>query len=450
MNKEYKRILIANRGDSAVRVIRACKEMGIETVSVCSKADKDAFHNRIADFSVCIGDVKSKDSYLNSYNILAVATEYKVDAIHPGIGYLAENADFAELCERCGIDFIGPSSNVINLMGNKFEAKSVAKECGVPVIGDNSLEASSYNDCLKHANEIGYPLILKASNGGGGKGIRVVGCEENLPHLLETCQKESEQVFGKSSILIEKYIENGKHVEVQVLADQYGNVIHLGDRECTIQRKNQKLIEETRCATLPNEVRKSMYQDAINICKHIGYVGLGTVEYILDENNSYYFMEMNTRMQVEHTISELITGIDLVKEQIKIAQGAPLLLKQKNIQFNGYAMQCRILAECFKGDFVPSHGKITRFDMPGGLGVRVDTSYEMGNVVSPYYDSLLCKICCYGIDKLEAIGRMVRCLNEIRIEGVENNKEFLVDIIKSPRFLQGDYTTAYLDTIVNA
>lgn len=449
MKKQYKRILVANRGDSAIRVIRACKEMGIETVGIYSKADKGLLHSRIADYSVCIGDVRSKDSYLNSYNILAVATYYKVDAIHPGIGYFAENADFAELCEKCGIDFIGPNSRAISLMGNKVEAKKAAKECGVPVIGDNSIEVLNYEDCAKYAGEIGCPVILKASNGGGGKGIRVAEYESDIPHLFEVCQREAEQVFGKSSILLEKYIEKAKHIEVQVLADKHGNVIHLGDRECTIQRKNQKLIEEARCNTLSTKVRNSMYQGAVDICKHIGYVGLGTVEYILEPDNSYCFMEMNTRLQVEHTISEMITGIDLVKEQIRAAQGEALAYKQEEVNFNGYAIQCRILSEYFNGEFMPDHGRITRFDLPGGPGVRVDTSYEMDNIVTTYYDSLLCKICCHGRDKLEAVNKMIRCLEEMRIEGVGNNREILMNILKDNRFLPGEYTTTFLDTEIN-
>jgi acetyl-CoA carboxylase biotin carboxylase subunit len=449
MNKQYKRILIANRGDSAVRVIRACKEMGIETVSIYSKADKGSLHSRIADISVCIGDVRSKDSYLNSYNILAIAIYYKVDAIHPGIGYFAENADFSELCEKCGIDFIGPGSNVIRLMGNKIEAKKIAKGCAVPVIGDNSIEVADYKDCIAYANEIGYPVILKASNGGGGKGIRVAACELDIPHLFETCQREAEQVFGKSNILIEKYIEKGKHVEVQILADKYGNVIHIGDRECSIQRKNQKLIEEAKCNILTKKVRDSMYQCAIDICTQIGYAGLGTIEYILDADNSFYFMEMNTRLQVEHTISEMVSGIDLVKEQIRVAQGERLQYKQEDIKLNGYAIQCRILSEYYNGNFVADHGKITNFHAPGGLGVRVDTSYEMDNMVTTYYDSLLCKISCHDIDKSQALKKMIRCLEELRIEGVSNNREILITILKDSRFLEGDYTTTFFDTEID-
>lgn len=447
MKTKYKRILVANRGDSAVRVIRACREMGIETISIFSKGDKGAFHTRLADYSVCIGDVQSKDSYLNAYNVLAVATDYKVDAIHPGIGYFAENSDFSELCESCHIDYIGPSSANISLMGNKVRAKKTAKEVNIPVIGDDSVEIANYEECIQYARKIGYPIILKAANGGGGKGIRVVNKEEDLFRSLEICLKEAEKVFGSSSILVERFIDHAKHIEVQVLADQYGNVIHLGDRECTIQRNNQKLIEESRCATLDEEIRNKMYQGAIDICKHIGYVGVGTIEYILEDNKSFYFMEMNTRLQVEHTISELITGIDLVKEQIRVTQGEQLLLKQEEIKIQGYAIQCRILAEYYNGMFIPDCGKITRFDMPGGFGVRVDASYEVNNVVTTYYDSLLCKICCHDQDKIQAVNKMLRCLEEMQVEGVSTNKEVLMNILKDSRFLNGDYTTTFLDIL---
>lgn len=450
MNKKYKRILIANRGDSAVRVIRACKEMGIETVSIFSKSDKGTLHTRLADYSVCIGNAQSKDSYLNAYNVLAAATYYKVDAIHPGIGYFAENSDFSELCESCDIDYIGPSSANLSLMGNKVEAKKVAKKSNVPIIGDDSVEINNYEECIQYARKIGYPIILKATNGGGGKGIRVVSTEEDLFRAFEMCLKETEKVFGVSSILMEHFIEHAKHIEVQVLADRYGNIIHLGDRECTIQRKNQKLIEESRCITLDEETRNRMYQGAIDICKHIGYVGVGTIEYILKDDNSFYFMEMNTRLQVEHTISELITGIDLVKEQIRVSQGQPLQYKQEEIKFQGYAIQCRILAEHFNGMFIPDCGMITKFNMPGGFGVRADSSYEVNNIVTTYYDSLLCKICCHDQNKIQAVHKMIRCLEEIQIEGVSTNIEFLINIIKNPKFLVGDYTTTFSESLKQA
>lgn len=447
MNNKYKRILVANRGDSAIRVIRACKEMGIETVSIYSKADEDAFHTRLSDYSVCIGDVHSKDSYLNAYNILTVAIEYKVDAIHPGIGFLSENADFCELCESCNLDFIGPSSSIISLMGNKAKAKRMVKQLHISIIGEEIIEITELKNCLQYAKAIGYPIILKAVNGGGGKGIRIVYNEDDLSRALELCQKETKKVFGSESILMERYIENAKHIEVQVLADKYGNVIHLGDRECTIQRKNHKLIEETRSDILDEELRNMMYQGAIDICKHVGYVGVGTIEYILEDNKDFYFLEMNTRLQVEHTISEMITGIDLVKEQIRATQGEKLNIEQNDISFNGYAIECRILAERFAESIKPDCGKITRFDMPGGFDVRVDASYELHNNVTPYYDSLLSKICCHGKDKEEAVNKMLRCLDEMRVEGVSTNKELLMKILKDQRFLTGDYTTRFFDDL---
>lgn len=444
MNKKYSRILVANRGDSAVRIIRACKELGIETVAIYSKADRGVLHTRLADYAVCIGDVKCTDSYLNSYNILAVANKYKVDAIHPGIGFFSESSRFAQLCRECEIDFIGPDSELIYKLGNKIEAKKIAKSCNVPVIGDNSYDVRTKEECISLISTMGYPIILKAANGGGGKGIRVVEEEKDLLSAYDICLKESKQYFGDSTILLEKYIEKAKHVEVQIIADQYGNVIQLGDRECSILRSNQKLIEETRCCTLSDKTRNEMYQCAIEICKNIGYVGVGTIEFLVEEDESFYFMEMNTRLQVEHTISELLTGVDLVKEQIQIAQGMELSYKQQDIEFHGYALQCRILAEYYTDKFIPDSGKILRFDMPGGFGVRVDSAYEVGNTVTTYNDSLLCKICCHGKSKLEAIKKMVRSLEEMQIEGIRTNKNVLIEILKNPRFLTGEYTTTFL------
>ncbi len=446
MSKKYNRILVSNRGDSAVRVIRACKELGIETVTIYSKADIGSLHTRLADYAVCIGDSKSSNSYLNSYNIMAIAKEYNVDAIHPGIGFLAESSDFCELCEACNVDFIGPKSSVINKMANKIEAKKFAEKCNVPIVISKSFEYFS-DECIEFAGRIGYPVIIKAAYGGGGKGIRVVNKHSELKSSLESCFKEAKAYFGESNVLIEKYIKNAKHIEVQIIADKYGNVIYLGDRECSIQRHNQKLIEEARCSTISDTLRSKLYEGAINICKSIQYEGLGTVEYLVDEDDRIYFIEMNTRLQVEHTITELITGIDLVKEQIRIAQGEALSYLQENIQFNGYAIETRILAEYYNGNLIPDYGEITHFFIPGGLGVRVDVAYESGNVVSLFYDSLLCKICCHGKSKDEALIKMIRCLDELEIRGVRTNKEFLMKILKDKRFKEGDYNTNFLDEI---
>lgn len=446
MSKKYKRILVANRGDSAVRVIRACKEMGIETISIYSTSDRDLLHTRLADISVCVGNAKSKDSYLNAYNILAVATKYNVDAIHPGIGFFSENPEFARLCEQSNIDYIGTDSSIIELMANKMNAKKVARECGIPIIDECNMEVSTIDEYYENIQKIGFPLILKAANGGGGKGIRVVYNEDELRHSFELCIKETERSFGKGNLLIEKYIASAKHVEVQVLADKYGNVIHLGDRECSIQRNNQKLIEEARCNTISNELRNKLYQDAVNLCRYIGYTGVGTVEYLVTDSGSYYFIEMNTRLQVEHTITELITGIDIVKNQIMISQGEPLQLQQEDIHFRGYAIQCRILAEYYNnGNIVPDYGKIFIFNMPGGFGVRVDTSYEVFNPVTTYYDSLLCKISCSGQNKVEAVNRMLRSLEEMQIDGIKTNKDLLMNILRDSRFLNGNYTTEFFE-----
>ncbi len=449
MEKQYKRILIANRGEIAVRIIRACKEMGIETVSVHSNIDKEKLHTRISDYHICIGSASNTGSYLNSYNILSAAENMKVDAIHPGVGYFSENKDFAELCESCGIDYIGSDSNILNLMGNKIEAKRIAQQCGVNVIGDNSVEVQSESDCFHYIDKYGLPVVLKAANGGGGKGIRVIKTKDEVNYCLELCKKEVKTTFGSSTILIENFIEHAKHVEVQVMADQYGNVIHLGDRECSVQRSNQKLIEEARCNNINHEVCEKMYKDSIKICKYINYVGVGTIEYLLLPDGTYYFMEMNARLQVEHTITEMLTGVDIVKEQIRIAEGKRLQYNQEDIVFRGYALQCRITAEYFKDDFSPSFGAIKKWHLPGGFGVRVDTGYELNNEVTPYYDSLLAKICCQEATKEAAINKMITSLKEIEIEGILTNIPFLIRLLKDDKFLSGNYTTDFIQKIIS-
>lgn len=446
MKKTYKRILVANRGDSAVRVIRACKEMQIETVAIFSKVDRKSLHTRLADYSICIGGAEGKDSYQNSYNVLSAAIHYEVDAIHPGIGYFAEDPRFSELCKACNIDYIGPSSNCILQMGNKGIAKNIAKKLGIPVVGNESVTVNNFEDCFKSVKKIGYPIILKATGGGGGKGIRVVYKEEDLMRAFELCIKEMGNGYRKNGVLVESYIEDIKHIEVQVLADKFGNIVHLGDRECTIQSNNQKLIEESRSDALDKRIREKIYKTSIDICKYIGYVGVGTIEYILGKDNTLYFLEMNTRLQVEHTLSELITGVDLVKQQIKVAQGEQLNFQQEDIEFQGYGIQCRILAGDFSNGFIPDCGEITRFDMPGGFGVRIESAYELGNVVTSYYDPLLCKICCHDDNKTKAIKKMIRCLEEMRIEGVSTNKETLIDVLRDKRFTSGNYTTNFLKT----
>lgn len=449
MTKHYKKILIANRGEIAVRIIRACKEIGIQTISVYSKEDKEALHTRLADYKICIGNGQNKDSYLNSYHILSAATYLKADAIHPGIGFFAESTDFAQMCKLSGIDFIGANNNALQIMGNKILAKQAAKECKVPIIGDDSVEVKTVEDCLTYIAENGLPVILKSAEGGGGKGIRVIYSIDDLEKSLTNCKKEAEASFHKNSILIEKFYEGAKHVEVQVLGDKYGNVIHLGDRECSIQRYNQKIIEETRCTNISEELRNKIYEESIKICKKINYEGPGTIEFLVLQDGSYFFMEMNTRLQVEHTITEMLTGIDLVKEQIRIAEGNQLKYEQQDIHFQGFALQCRILAEYLNdnGKLLPSYGRIKSWHMPGGFGIRVDTGYEIYNSVTPYYDSLLAKICCHGNSKEEAVNKMLSCLEEIRIDGISTNVNMLQLILKDYNFTHGSYDTNYVKTL---
>lgn len=444
MTKDFKRILLANRSDCAVRIIRACKEMGIETVTIYSVEEKGAFHTRIADHSICIGETAYSESYLNAYKILSIASKYNVDAIHPGIGFLAENSDFAQLCEKMNICFIGPGSNIIDMMGNKITAKNVARECNVPILSDICIEELENEDILLRVKKNDYPVIIKATQGGGGKGIRIANTEDELVDSISICKRESEQSFGEGSIYVEKYITDAKHIEVQIMADKFGNVIHLGDRECSIQLHYQKLIEEARSSNISEELREKLYMDATTICKKIGYVGVGTVEFLV-MGDEYYFMEMNTRLQVEHTITELITGIDIVKEQIRIAQGETLQYKQNDIHINGVALQCRITSQ---PELIKNHGRfgyITKYNMPGGYGVRVDSGYENNMKIDYLYDPLLCKICCYGSNKSEVVHRMIRCLNEMQIEGVGTNRDLLLNILNDTSFLRGDYSTNYVE-----
>lgn len=443
MNK-YKKTLVANRGEIAVRVIKALKEMGIKTVAVYSYADRDALHTKIADESVCIGPANAIESYLNTYRILSAASMKQVDSIHPGIGFLAENSDFPELCNEYGLDFIGPSSDIINLMGNKDRAKKVARDCGLPIIKGSDSPVKSLDECRNIIKQIGTPVVLKAASGGGGKGIRIIADEMHINTSYNLCKKEAEAAFHNDDLIIEQFLQDTRHVEVQVLGDKYGNVIHLGDRECTIQRANQKLIEEARCININDEIREKLYTDAVKLAKHIGYVGAGTVEFLVLQNGKHYFLEMNTRLQVEHTITELVTGIDIVKEQIKVSGGEKLTIRQEDVQFKNYAMQCRILAEDVKDSFVPSFGKISGLSLPGGFGVRVDSGFACNDTITPYYDSLLLKLCCFAADKESAIKKMRVCLEEIYIDGIHTNIDFLKFIINDQRLLEGTYNEKYV------
>ena len=441
MNK----VLIANRGEIAVRIIRACKEMNIKTVAVYSQIDKDAMHTRLADEAICIGPANSSKSYLNFKNIIEAANITGSDSIHPGFGFLSENSQFAKICEESNIKWIGPSYKVIELMGNKSNAKEKMKEAGVPVIPGSEGSLKSLKEAIKIANKIGYPVLLKASAGGGGNGIRIAYNQEELEKNYTLVKQEAEIAFNDDELYIEKFIENPRHVEIQVLADEHGNVIHLGERDCSIQRKNQKAIEETPSTAIDEKLRNKMGEVAIKAAKTSGYTSCGTVEFLVDKDKNFYFMEMNTRIQVEHPITEMRTGIDIVKTQIRIAAGEELKLKQKNIDFRGHSIECRIHAENPSKGFRPSPGTITGLNLPGGNGIRVDTAIYEGYTIPPTYDSMIAKIITHGENRNEAISKMRRALEETVIEGVDTNIDFLLTIMKNPNFIRGKFDTSFID-----
>lgn len=440
-----KRILVANRGEIAVRVIRACKELGIETIAVYSEADKNAMHVKLADEAYCIGGKLSKDSYLNFVNIFSVATLKNVDAIHPGYGFLAENAEFARMCKHHNVIFIGPSPKMIEEMGNKDVARKMMNEAGIPVVPGSTGVITSERQALEVTEEIGYPVIIKAAAGGGGKGIRIAYSEQELIKGLSITRAEAETAFGNSSIYLEKYIEKFRHIEFQILADHHGHVIHLGERECTIQRRLQKLIEETPSSILSSNMREEMGKASISAAKSIGYQGAGTIEYIYDyENHKYYFMEMNTRIQVEHTVTEMVTNIDLIKEQIKIANGEHLSISQEDVKLTGWAIECRINAENPEIDFRPSAGTVKVYHAPGGLGIRVDSALYTNYMIPPFYDSMIAKLIAYGANREEAIARMIRSLEEFVIEGVQTTIPFHLKILNDKTFRRGEFDNNYL------
>ncbi|MED4516450.1 acetyl-CoA carboxylase biotin carboxylase subunit [Bacillus subtilis] len=442
-----KKLLIANRGEIAVRIIRACRELGIETVAVYSEADKDALHVQMADEAFCIGPKASKDSYLNVTNIVSVAKLTGTDAIHPGYGFLAENADFAELCEEVNVTFVGPSADAISKMGTKDVARETMKQAGVPIVPGSQGIIENVEAAVSLANEIGYPVIIKATAGGGGKGIRVARTEEELINGIKITQQEAATAFGNPGVYIEKYIEDFRHVEIQVLADNYGNTIHLGERDCSIQRRLQKLLEESPSPALDSEIREQMGDAAVKAAKAVGYTGAGTVEFIYDYNEQrYYFMEMNTRIQVEHPVTEMVTGTDLIKEQIKVASGMELSLKQEDVEFEGWAIECRINAENPSKNFMPSPGEIKMYLPPGGLGVRVDSAAYPGYSIPPYYDSMIAKVITYGKTRDEAIARMKRALSEFVIEGIETTIPFHLKLLEHETFVSGEFNTKFLET----
>lgn len=441
MNK----ILIANRGEIAVRIIRACKEMNIKTVAVYSEVDKDALHTKLADEAVCIGPAAPNKSYLNIKNIIEAACITGADSIHPGFGFLSENAQFAKICEESNIKFIGPTSKVIDLLGNKSNAKELMKEAGVPVIPGSNGSVKGLKDAVLVAEEIGYPVILKAAAGGGGKGIRVVNSNEELETSYNIVKQEAKISFNDDEVYIEKFVKNPRHVEIQILADEHGNIVHLGERDCSIQRKHQKIIEETPSTLVDEKLRHKMGNAAVKAAKTAGYTSCGTVEFLVDSDKNFYFMEMNTRIQVEHPITEMRTGIDIVKEQIRIAAGEELKFKQKEIEFKGYAIECRINAENPLKNFMPSPGTIKEVNLPGGNGIRIDTAIYNGYKIPPNYDSMIAKIITYGVTRNEAIAKMKRALEELVVDGVDTNRDFLFEIIRNPNFIRGNFDTGFIE-----
>ncbi|MBM7650434.1 acetyl-CoA carboxylase biotin carboxylase subunit [Bacillus ectoiniformans] len=441
-----KKLLIANRGEIAVRIIRACKELGVETVAVYSEADKEALHVQIADEAYCIGPTASKDSYLNFTNIISVAKLTNCEAIHPGYGFLAENADFAELCRECNITFVGPSPEAITQMGTKDVARDTMEKAGVPIVPGSDGIIKNTEEGIKIASELGYPVIIKATAGGGGKGIRVARDQQELEKGINMTQQEAATAFGNPGVYIEKFIEDFRHVEIQVLADTHGNVIHLGERDCSIQRRMQKLLEETPSPALDQNIRAQMGDAAVKAAQAVDYTGAGTVEFIYDEpNNKFYFMEMNTRIQVEHPVTEMVTGVDLIKEQVRVASGETLTLQQEDVEFNGWAIECRINAENPEKNFMPSPGRIEAYLPPGGFGVRVDSAAYPGYMIPPFYDSMIAKLITYGATREEAIARMKRALSEFVIEGVHTTIPFHLKLLEHDKFVEGDFNTKFLE-----
>lgn len=440
-----KKILIANRGEIAVRIIRTCKELGISTVVVYSEADKYALHTQMADEAICVGPKQSKDSYLNMANILSACVLTGCEAIHPGFGFLSENPKFAKMCEQCNIKYIGPNYRIIELMGDKAQAREIMKKAGVPVVKGYEKDIKDENHALEIAYDIGFPVIIKAASGGGGKGIRIVRNESDFKHNFNAAKLEAKSCFGDDRLYIEKFIENPRHIEFQILSDKFGNTIHLGERECSIQRNNQKVLEESPSTFLDKKTREEMGNIAIKVAKAVGYENAGTVEFLVDKDLNYYFMEMNTRIQVEHPITEMVTGVDIVKEQIKIASDMKLDLKQEDIFIKGNAIECRINAEDPDNNFRSSPGKIKELYIPSGAGVRVDSAIYSGYEIPPYYDSMIAKIITYGQSRDEAIIKMKRALGEFSISGIKTNVDFQYEILMEDNFKKGNYDTTFIE-----
>lgn len=441
----FSKILIANRGEIAVRVIRACRELGIETVAVYSEADKEALHTEMADEAICIGPARSSSSYLNMQQVLSAAIVTGAEAIHPGFGFLSENSLFAAICEECNIKFIGPKGTTIDAVGNKINARRIMLEAGVPVIPGSDDAINDVDEALEIAKKVGYPVMLKASAGGGGKGIRKVQSAKDLPQAFQSAQSEAKAAFGNDDMYIEKIIYPAHHIEVQILADSFGHTIHLGERDCSLQRNNQKVLEETPSTIINEEQRAHIGELAVRAAKAVSYENAGTIEFLMDESGEFYFMEMNTRVQVEHPITEMITGIDIVKQQIRIASGEPLDIQQKDVEFRGHAIECRINAEDPAHNFAPSPGKIKRLILPsGGLGLRVDSAMYTGYTIPPYYDSMIAKVIVHDENRFDALMKMQRALSEFVSDGVVTNVDFQMDLTSHPSVLFGSYDTSFL------
>lgn len=441
----FNKILIANRGEIAVRIIRACREMGIQTVAVYSEADKDCLHTLLADEAICIGPAVSGQSYLNMERILAATVAMKADAIHPGFGFLSENAKFAKLCAECNITFIGPSAEIISKMGNKSEARKTMMEADVPVVPGSKEPVHTPQDGLEMAKTIGFPVMIKASSGGGGKGMRISRSAKDFTELFNAAQMESVKGFSDDTMYIEKYIEKPRHVEFQIMADKHGNVVHLGERDCSIQRRHQKVLEEAPCDVISPELRRRMGDTAVRAAKAVGYENAGTIEFLLDKDKNFYFMEMNTRIQVEHPVTEMVTGMDLIKEQIRVAAGEPLSVTQEDVTIKGHAIECRINAENPSKNFMPCPGLITNVHIPGGNGVRVDTHIYSDYKVPANYDSMLMKLIVYDKDRESAIAKMRSALGEVVIEGIETNINFQYEILENDAFQEGDTDTSFIE-----
>ncbi len=444
----FHKILIANRGEIAVRIIRTCKYMGIETVAVYSEVDKTSLHVQLADESVCIGGPKSSDSYLNMENIISAAISKGAEAIHPGFGFLSENAEFAQLCTDCGINFIGPSSEAITKMGNKSKAREIMTKASVPVVPGSEGSVKNLDEAIKIANEIGFPILIKASSGGGGRGMRIAFNVDEFISTFETAKTEALNAFGDDTMYLEKYIINPKHIEFQMLCDKYGNIVHLGERDCSIQRRNQKVIEEAP-SSINNDLREEMAKAAIKACESVNYINAGTVEFLVS-GNDFYFIEMNTRIQVEHPITEMISGIDIVKEQIKIASGEKLSFNQEDVKLKGHSIECRLNAENPKQKFRPSPGKIKLIHIPAGNGIRFDSFIYTDYEIQPYYDSMIGKVIVHGENRTEAIKKMRATLEELVVEGVDTNQTFLYMIMNNTDYTKGIFDTSFVDKKIDS